>query len=368
MSSSYLRHALVPIAVAALFTAACSTSATVEHYGKVGYAAVAKTGDAEPQKKIDPASDNTGALVGPHFAIQLAGYDVTDTVSAGDAKRYGYDKGPIAATKGNEFLLASMAKGSKVTDGAKAAVKVGSKTIKLKHVPKGNESVAVVVPKGKDATLVITDEDKSQSLNLRDGSRGSDAIAGFYNAGVKSEDPANYSEKGKANGDAGGSFLPETRTVNLKMAVDAATRSPWDEKLGWADKGKVWMIVPVSDMVTNSVWGFDTDKDSHEPILEWSLNEKELFSLTPSHGKAVKPDGKTKFTADDSRNPIDSKSGEMEFDPDSANIAFQVADDTKSATLEVKPSGTLKAKWADVRGSASWKSKPRSAKMTIEFK
>lgn len=367
MSTSLIRRIVVPASAGALFVlAACSPQVgELQRYGPDDYVAITQPGNVKPATAIEGDDKATGQLIGPHYSLQLAGYTVSEEVPADQVERYGFDRGPVTANKGTEFFLGVMASQTKADPKANAVLDVNGKQTPLDHVPDAGEAIAAVIPTDAPVKLSVTDEDRTQTLDLRDGTR-SDEIAGFYTGKTTSKDLADYSEKGKATGDAGGNFVPVSRNIKLTMSVGAATRSPWDADKGWADDGKVWIKVPVSELTTDSVWGFDTSSNSHEPIMNWTLKERDMFSLTPKGGKAVDPQGKTTFKADDSRNPS-TQAGDIQFDPASTDLVFQVPDKTTTATLKISPGGSMKAKWSDVSGKCTWDSKPDTKKLNIEF-
>lgn len=369
MSTSLIRRMTVPVLAGGLLVAVgCSQqNGDLMRYGPVDHAAVTQAKGVSPETTIDTTGDDRpGLLMGPHFKVQLGGFTVADSVPADQAALYGFSGGPVRAENGTEFFLAIVAADTTGGDkGVRAALDVDGTERPLDHVPTAGEAVAAVVPTGAKVALSVFDEDRGQSVNLRDGSRIKE-IDGYYNGALRSEDPKDYSESGKATGDAGANYLPVSRTLHIKMNVGVATRDPWDDELGWADEGKVWVTVPISDMVTDSVWGFDTGKNSHEPIMTWKLKERDTFSLTPKDGKAVDPKGKQTFTADDTRELMDDK-GYMTFDPNGTDLVFQVTAKATSMTLRITPKGSMKAKWADVSGKCTWDSKPDTGKISLKF-
>ena len=369
MSTTVVRRTWLTFAIGLLLVVtACGQEAPLIRRGVLGHAAVTHVGGMEPQNEVDTDTDidEPGALRSPHLDLQLTGHTVTDEVTAKQATAFGYAGGPVEITEGNEFVLAFMAQDGTSSDGVEASVRVEDETIELDRAPAPGEGVAAVAPEGADVWLDVTDEGETQSLNLRDGTRG-DSIDGYYNAKSSASDLDDYEEKGQATAQAGEEFRPETRSVTLSMTVQEAQRSPWIEDRGWADDGNVWVGVEVGDIMTDSVWGFDTDEDSHEPIINWKLDIDELFALMHGDGKAAEPYGDATLTADDSRNPIDAESGDMEFDPSNATLVFQVPDDTVDAQLRITPEGTLEAKWADATGSSYWNDPPAEGDIDIGF-
>lgn len=292
----------------------------------------------------------------------MAGYTASAEVPEDRAGVYGFDA-PMAAPDDSEFFLAIMDGKSQVQSNqkVKAELKVNDKARPLTRLPGPSEAIAAVIPAKADVTLTVTDEERAQTINLRDGKR-EEQIDGYYN-GLESEDPSDYDSKGKVTADAGSGYQKEKRTLEISMKVAAAKKSPWLESEGWADKGKVWVEVPISGMTTDSVYGFKPG--SHEPGVDWTLKERDMFSLNPNEGKSVDSKGKETFKADQSSTPVGTDS---KFSPADVTLLFEVSDKTTKAELKISPGGKMKAVWANIDGKCSWDDKPSSKKIKLTFK
>ncbi|MGH8877469.1 MAG: hypothetical protein ACRD0P_09030 [Stackebrandtia sp.] len=327
---------------------------------------ITKAKDFKTDKSIlSDKGDRPGMLIGPHYELAVSGFTASSEVPEDNPGVYGLDA-PMIAPEGTEFFLAVMDGKSEVrsNDKVKAELLVDDKKRKLNRLPGPSEAIAAVVPSGSEVSLSVTDEDRTQAINLRDGKR-SDEVPGYYNGELKSSDLEDYKGKGKVTADAGSQYEKEKRTLHLDMEVGAAARSPWIEDEGWADDGKVWVTVPVSKMTTDAVWGFK--EGSHQPGVDWTLKEKDLFSLNPDPGKATDSKGKTTFKADQSSetDPGDAKT--TLFTPSEITLKFQIAEDATKAELKVSPGGKMKAVWSNIDGKCSWDDKPSSGKIKVDF-
>ena len=324
---------------------------------------ITKAKDLKPDKNISSGKDKAGQLIGPHFKIALAGYTATEEVSDDNAGSFGLDA-PMAAPDGSEFFMAVMDDSSeaRASSKVKAQLLVDDKKRDLDRLPGRSEAISAVVPSGSKVSLSVTDEKRTQVMNLRDGKR-SEEEAGYYNAELKSSDLKDYEGKGKVTADAGSSYEKEKRTLHLNMEFGAAARMPWIADKGWADDGKVWVTIPVSNMTTDSVWGFK--EGSHQPGVDWTLKEKDLFSLNPDPGKATDSKGKTSFKADQDSQTTDGKNSQ--FSPAEATLMFQIDEEASTAKLKVSPGGKLKAKWSNVSGKCTWNDKPSKKKIDVKF-
>ncbi|WP_144300672.1 hypothetical protein [Stackebrandtia nassauensis] len=366
MPSSTLRRVAAPLVAAALLaTAASCASIGGTLTAPAEHTVITKAKDLRPDKPyLSEDGDKPGMLIGPHYKLAVSGYTATTEVPEDNARVYGFDQ-PMAVPDDSEFFLAIMDGKSQVhsNEKVKAELTVNDKKRPLDRLPGPSEAIAAVIPAKADVKLTVTDEEKSQTINLRDGKR-SEQIDGYYNGGLESDDPVDYDSKGKITADAGAQYEKEKRTLNISMKVGAATKAPWIESKGWADKGKVWVSVPISDMTTDSVYGFAPG--SHEPGVDWTLKERELFSLNPNEGKATDSKGKESFKADQSSQTTDGTSSL--FSPSEVTLLFQVSDKTTKAELKISPRGKMKAVWANVTGSCSWNDKPSAKEISLAFK
>lgn len=365
MRSTLPRRLAAPLVAVALL--ATTTSCAVvggQLTAPAQHTAITKAKDLRPEQSyLSEDGDKPGMLIGPHFQLAVSGYTATTEVPDDQAGVYGLDA-PMALPDDSEYFLAVMDGKSQVrsNEKVKAQLKVGDQTRELSRTPGPSEAIAAVIPAKSDVKLVVTDEEKSQTINLRDGKR-EEQIDGYY-TGLTSDDPSDYDSKGKVTADAGANYQKEKRTLNISMKVGKATKAPWLESEGWADDGKVWVQVPITDMITDSVYGFKVG--SHEPGVDWTLKERDTFSLNPNEGKTVDSKGKETFKADQSSSTIDGK--KSKFTPDTVTLLFQVSDKATKADLKIKPRGKMKAVWANIDGKCTWNSKPKSKKIAITFK
>ncbi|CAM3404026.1 hypothetical protein STSO111631_17875 [Stackebrandtia soli] len=355
----------ITLAVVLGLSACAAPTAGLHRYGPAGYVQLAVADGFTPASPIDTtASDSPGRLTGPHYSLQATGYSVSRSVSAVDAARYGFGGGPVHATKGTEFFLAVFGEGH-AEPGATAELLVDGEATTLDRVPTHGETVAAVIPTDAPVLLRVTDADRSQTLDLRDGSR-TEQIDAYYNAALRSQDPDDYKAKGKATGRPGGAYEPAQRSVSVSMAIGAAERAPWIDAKGWADDGKVWVSVPISDITTDAVYGFDTSEDSHEPMLYWKFAQDDVFSLNPDKGKKTTAAGNPTFTADVDSTVVPG-STDVRFDPVSVDLIFEVSEDATAATFTVAPTGKLTAVWKNVNGVGVWEDAPNTYTVDLEF-
>ncbi|HIW61980.1 MAG TPA: hypothetical protein H9881_05950 [Candidatus Stackebrandtia excrementipullorum] len=365
MTSWFLRTAALATVGLLTLTACGSPDARFQRYGNPGHVAIGQAADGGPAVAFDAAAtDQPGRLIGPHYSLLISGYSVTDVARDDTAAVYGFADGPVKADTDHELFAAYVDPSSVApTVELDVVVVVGGEEIPLEHFPVGGETVAAVIPAGGDVVLAVTDEERTQRLDLRDGSR-TDAVEAFYVGAPESPAAGDYEAVGVATGDAGAGFVPVDRDVSISMSVGAATRSPWNDEHGWAEDGTVWVGVEISDLATNAVWGFDRSEGSHEPMMYWVLDERDLFSLSFGDDDASPVEDRS-FTVD-ADTPFFGRD-DSSFDPAEAVIVFEVPEAVTTVVLSVKPSGTLAAEWSDVAGSGSWKSKPESDEFEFSF-
>lgn len=365
MGSWFLRIAATAT-VALVALAACGQAdARFQRYGTPGYVAIGEAGDVTAEVAFDTSSaERHGWLIGPNFSLAVSGYSVTDSAGADEAAVYGFVDGPVSVASEYELFAAFIDPAAIVPEAeVDAVVMVDDAEFELEHLPGAGETIAAVIPVGADVVLSVTDEDRTQLLSLRDGSRP-EAVEGFYIGKPESASPRDYRAEGVATGDAGAGFMPVDREIGISMTVGAAERSPWSDEHGWAPDGSVWVSVPVSDLATDAVWGFDVDDGSHEPKMYWELAERDLFSLSVD-GDSAAPEGDRVFVVD-GETPYYG-GAESPFDPAAVNVVFEVPTDVVTVVFSVAPAGILTAEWADVEGSGSWKSQPETGEFEFSF-
>ncbi|MGH8792570.1 MAG: hypothetical protein ACRDXX_07995 [Stackebrandtia sp.] len=365
MSVSVVRGVAVPAALALLLAATACTdddSDAAQAVAEDDHVAVGVADGVAPETPTPDEGERPGWLVGPSYSIGVVGYTVSETAPDDVAGAYGFESGPVDAPEGHEFFMAVIDEESRVADQPSAVLSVDGEDTELEQLPESGQTLAAVIPTGASVELTVTDKERTQTLDLREGARTTE-IASFYNAEGESSDPKDYSSKASATGDAGSDYVPETRELSIEMTVDPALRSPWHAEHGWADEGEVWITVPVKDIRTDSVWGFE--KGSTEPIMTWKLEQKDLFTLELGDDESVEAEGKQKFVANDEQSPVDGD--KSSFDPSAAELVFAVPEDTAEATLHIKPRGTLKAEWENVEGDVSWDDEPKTGKIELEF-
>ena len=364
--SSWFSRVAVPATIALVTLAACGqTEARFQHHGTPGYVAIGTDGGTDPHVTFDPASaEQHGRIIGPNFSLTVSGYSVTYAADADDAAIYGFTDGPVTVAPEHELFAAFIAPDSiGATGDIDATVAVNDDEIPLDHLPGPGETLAAVVPVNADVVLTVTDEDRTQQLSLRHGTRP-EAVEGFYTGRPESASPRGYQAAGVATGDAGSGYVPVDREVSISMTVGSAQRSPWHDEHGWAADDAVWVSVPVTDLATDAVWGFDTGGGSHEPKMYWELTEADLFRLT-FDGETAEPEGDTVFTVD-ADTPYEG-GADSPFAPASADIVFEVPMDVLTVVFEVRPGGELAAEWADIAGSGSWKDRPEKGEFDFTF-
>ncbi|MFC6017524.1 hypothetical protein ACFP2T_15080 [Plantactinospora solaniradicis] len=235
-------------------TASPGASAVADDFVSVG---VARSGRPfQPLGIGSTTLPESSVLVGPHFAVQLYSFAVTNELSASQVRRLivsgGPSDGPMVAGDGREFLLVHLSEKVSRTkvlrsDGvpATAAVLVDGKSRPLERGTNFGDGVLVVsVPTGAAAQLVVTDADRPQSIDLRTGKRGPDALPNFHPAltgGIELEDVV------RING-----VHPAGQGTRFEVAVSAVLLPYADDK-GWAKSGHLWLDLTVSLTVAYDV-------------------------------------------------------------------------------------------------------------------
>jgi hypothetical protein len=201
---------------------------------------------ATAEQAIWDSSSTSGSgsgtqVVTPDGAIKVSSVKISDRtggasdrLKAGDGNRFGkatVDFTSIKASTGTTFYGNSEPAQPKTT----LAFTSGGKNYPIGVLRSGTVTMAVPGD-GKDLALAITYEGLTQTVSLADGNLTTTATA--YYDGVtgtaKGAKPADL-EIGDHTKDG----------VYTQFSSDAltATRTPYDEKNGWAAEGKAWLVV-----------------------------------------------------------------------------------------------------------------------------
>jgi hypothetical protein len=179
----------------------------------------------------DVDSDNFAEVVTPESTIVLKSLKVSDRVG-GSSDR-------VQAGEGNKFASANIevtTPGSASTVLTELAITSGGKSYPLGKAKSG--AVAMAVPgDGSDMALTVTYEGMTQTVSFADRAVQSKATA-FYDDfsrdanNVTKPTSVKIGERDKAGNRA-----------EFEMSSTLATRTAYDEKLGWAPEGKAWLVV-----------------------------------------------------------------------------------------------------------------------------
>lgn len=190
-----------------------------------------------------------GAFAGPHFSWQFGLVQVTRTTPES-----GFAGKLAQAAQGHEFIAVYAEPGALAQFRTEPGDQVTAAVVAdgtARPLPAGvlahSEGLLVSVPRGGTATLRVTDEGHTQSYDLRTGTRGPGAIAGYYR-------PQNVTFPPSGAGYTGtgtcpdipyilGASLPCSVRIQLVIITDSASLQPWLPGLGWARRGHTWLLI-----------------------------------------------------------------------------------------------------------------------------
>ena len=284
----------------------------------------AVTNQGDEVKQLSKAA---GAFSGPHFNWQFGLVQVTGTTP--EAAYYG---NLARAANGDEFIAiyaesGTIAQFRPESDDHVTAVVVVNGTARA--VPKDAlahfDGLLVSVPKGASATLRVTDEGRTQTYDLRAGTRGPDAISGYYrpqDVNIPSGD-AGYTGVGDCPDVPYGMgiTLPCSVRVEFIFTDFSVSLQPWLPVFGWAKNGRTWLLI-------NSM--------SYVP-------DASLITIAPGGGSFTLEASKS-FTVrlpDGISIPVVPGTGDFSAAPHTAALAFSVPAGFTKGTLLIHPDGQL---------------------------
>ncbi|HEY8471984.1 MAG TPA: hypothetical protein VIL37_05045 [Natronosporangium sp.] len=205
---------------------------------------------ADPARLAEPGLDLASLpaeaeLVGPNYAIALAGVAVTDQLSYDQLREINLHRLfpeaealPLVAGDGREFLIVPLTApedAATLGGGDLAEVTVAGEVRPLDRVPHELEVLVVNVPAGADAILSITDAGETKSISLRTGERadgGSDRPAETLTGGSV------QLEEGVVINGVTQSGYYDGLTIRVALAATSHT-----DELGTAPDGSMWLEI-----------------------------------------------------------------------------------------------------------------------------
>lgn len=327
------RATAVAIGLAMVLTIGCGTSSGADSAGSPT-ASPSPSGSTLPIGFVDTFGGSYSGidhgtslepekaeLIGPHSFLQLDGVARTRTLTEDQLGGAGLGKltAPLHARSGHEIVLAHVAPTGDTQPGlsnytgdaqgdSKATVVVDGKNRKLPEGVSGDETIVVQVPADAPVKLRMNDGNRPQELDLRTGKRTRTASPLYYPVRVASPSFADaYYTLGN------GEF------AELMADSGEVVLAPYADKLGWARKGRAWLLVSV---------GIDTSSDTQ-------FKAKVTQSLTLSAAGANST-GRAVTSGDTATNPDVNT-----LATGGINLAFDVPATLRSGTLNYLPVGTF---------------------------
>ncbi|GAA2277343.1 hypothetical protein GCM10009853_034420 [Glycomyces scopariae] len=221
-------------------------------------------------------------ILGPHFTVTVECRFVSEELPAQVAARSSALADKPKAADGSEFVInqVSLERMDAHYGYAPTAawVTIGDQRFDMDEAPQHGDWVVLTAPVDEEAVLWVEDDGRAQGVDMRTGER-IDPVFGFYNNVSSTTDLFSgyrYDEVEFDHGD-------EYTWLACEYDGGSAWRNPWDEELGWASEGHVFLTVGLG-------WCRDFDE------FTWNLDRQR--SITLASGEAVEPVAWREFALD----------------------------------------------------------------------
>jgi hypothetical protein len=304
--------------VAVVALAGCDSSSSDDLAAKPpDYVDVVPAGT--PLSDVEAVDQSKSSLVGPNFGLRIDTVGVTDAVSETDADLLGLDE-PFRAADGHQLLLVRMSPDPLSASGRwdeskakpRAEVVVGGQRTALRRVPAPGSMLVVSAAEDEAARLDVTDRGRTQSINLRTGARAPNAVSSF----PSQELSLDYDGSGSVGG------YGSSRRLQVAITASAATLEAYVPGLGWAKKGRRWLVLDLSQVSTNGL----SQAGATAPLVGFFLDPAESFHLSwDGGGTSAHPDAYLNASAPAA----------------SYIVVFDVPESFRTGTLSLRPEGPM---------------------------
>lgn len=333
---------------------------------------------------VHPTGDD-GRLRGPYFELYMNSVQITDRLPPGEGYAWGFGAHAVEPAAGQELVLASFGRDrtggpwKADRDEARKLIEVGVRTaagrrgvpgvyapdLKLTNVTAEPGVLLACVPRDGRAWLEVTAQGRTQSMDLRTGRHGTDVVPGY-------ERPL---PKGTFTGppyDATVRVSAYRVTRRARLAVDFGTawltRTPWLPSLGWARKGRAWLITSL-DMET---WLDDPGRSS----TSLSNELQETARTFPLTGRIRCDRGFTLTSGGETYRPVLDGAVDWRYwtvpQAKTAVVVFDVPLGRRSGTLEFRPDVTLTGRFrvggTDTDVPVTWESRFPARRLSLTLR
>ncbi|MFB9659828.1 hypothetical protein ACFQS3_08675 [Glycomyces mayteni] len=224
------------------------------------------------EKGDDYWTDEARHILGPHFTVDVACRFVGEELPAQVAARSSALADLPKAEDGSEFVVNQVSTTPMEAQygyaPTRAWVTIGDYEFELREAPDPGDWVVLTAPADEQAVLWVEDTGRAQGVDMRTGERV-DPVFAFYNGVSSTTDLFSGYRYEEVYFDRGADYT----WLACEYDGGSAWRNPWDEELGWAEDGTVFLTV-------GTTWCRDFDE------FTWSLDQR---SIVLASGEAAEP-------------------------------------------------------------------------------
>ncbi len=212
-------------------------------------------------------------VLGPHFSTTVECRFVSEELPSEVAARSSALADMPKAEDGSEFVINQVSRDQMQTQygyaPTRAWVTIGDREFELDEAPEAGDWVVLTAPADEAAVLWVEDDGRAQGVDMRTGERV-DPVFAFYNGVATTTDGFPGYKYDKVEFDHGSEYT----WLACESDGGGAWRNVWDEELGWASEGHVFLTVGLG-------WCRDFDE------FTWNLDRQRSIALTS--GEAAEP-------------------------------------------------------------------------------
>jgi hypothetical protein len=225
-------------------------------------------------------------ILGPHFSTTVECRFVSDTLPSEVAARSSALADMPSAEDGSEFVVNQVSLDPMEAEygyaPTRAWVTIGDREFSMDEAPAPGDWVVLTAPADEPVVLWVEDTGRAQGVDMRTGERVEPVFA-FYNGIASTSDGFPGYRYDEVYFDRGSEYT----WLACEYDGGGAWRNVWDEELGWAPDGSVFLTVATfwCRDYDEFTWNLDpqrsivlTSGEADEPVA-WTVSEVEGYGV-----------------------------------------------------------------------------------------